>query len=203
MQAGWGEQFSGSNFFLNLSHRHRRSVWTAAFSESISTDRDRQIARQVAPVVDEFGEPIEDPIDQEILSSTESNSLNDDTQVFIRLSSTYAYRSRRNRLSLSLVHENRSFQLGDFDETVFGAGARFTRQLSKQTKARFRTAWRFHEFQGGSRTDSTWRSSVSLTHSISDSLRGSVNYAYNVKFSDDPGREFTENRLSASLNVSF
>ena len=203
IEAGWGEQFSGSNFFLDLRHEGRRSIWTAAFSEQITTDRDRQIAREVLPLTDEFGEPIDDPTQEELLSSTESNTLNDDTQVFIRLDTSYAYRTERNRFSLSAFQESRTFQLANADESVFGARAVFSRKLTRQTTARVITSWIQNDFSGGTRTDTTWRSSVTLTHELGDSLQGTLKYAHNVKDSNNVGNEYEENRISAALKMNF
>ncbi len=49
--AGWGHRYFGNYWTFDLTHRSRRTVWTAGYSEDITTSRDilreQQLVRQV------------------------------------------------------------------------------------------------------------------------------------------------------------
>ena len=205
VEAGWQDQFFGSNFFLDLKYEGRRSIWTATYSEELTTDRDRELGRQVVGLNDAFGDPI-DPLvldETEFLSSTDSSTLNDDTEVLTRLDTSFAYKSRRNTYSVSAFHEIRDFESARSEETVSGFSATVSRQLSRQMTARATTSLTQTDFSDGNTDDTTWRSSVSVSQRLADNLSGTLKYSRNVKESSIATSEYEENRISAALVMTF
>ena len=74
--------------------------------------------------------------------------------------------------------------------------------LSQRLRAGFNVSWQENSFDDGLE-DTLVRFSPSLNYQFSQLLNTRVSYSYNERSTDDPAREFTENRVNASVSFRF
>ena len=67
--------------------------------------------------------------------------------------------------------EDRSFQLADSAESTSSVAVGFSRSLSRRTDLNLSSSMRL------SGADTTWNSQIRLTHTLGESLRGTLSYA--------------------------
>ena len=192
LEAGYGKQFSGSNYFLDFSHASRRSIWSASFSEAVSDSRSAQLARQVVPLTDAFGQPL-DPGGEltDINSDTNAATINDETVVSTSFAASYSLQGKRTNYNLGVFHAETVFQASGDQESVFGGNASVSHKMSRRTTARLRGNLRHRESLGNSES-TNYRMSLSLTHKVFENVSGTLASA-----------EYDETRLSLALRVRF
>jgi len=205
--AGWGSQFSGSNFSLDLEHHRRRSVITATFSQDVTTTRGRLLDQQLIPLEDAFGEPITDTTldgQANAVSPLDTERLSDETLVVTRFDGGYAFQGRRTNVSVNIFNTQRDGQVSNSDTNVFGGNFSVSRRMSRRTTGRVSGSLQVSKRGGGVQTDTRLSSNVSLVRQFGRSVSGSLAYAYTRTDSDSSaGSEFQENRLTLGLQVTY
>jgi len=203
VQAGYGDSFTGANFFLDATHRSRRTVWSASFQEDITTTRQLQLDRQLFTVVDAFGQPVFDNTGSAVQIPLDIASINDDTLVRQRFELSMAAQGRRTSFNVTVFDESREFQRSGDDETVRGLRATASRSLSRRTTARIGGSWQESQFNQLDRDDTLYQAEASLTHRFGQNLNGTLSYRRFARESTDPNAEFDENRISARVSMTF
>ena len=201
--AAYGQQFSGSNVSFDLSHRWRRSVISSSFSQSITTTRQRLLEQELVPLEDEFGEPIVDPADpsEQFLIPIDTETLTDETQVRSAFQLRYAYSGRRTNASVRQFFTLREFQLSGDEQTTYGAAASVGRKLSSRASVRLSGNWQTSD--AGENDSINWGMSARLSYKVAENTRGSLGYAFTQQESDNGSNDSKQNRLTASLQMTF
>lgn len=203
IDAGFGKRFFGKNYFFDLSHRSRRTVWSASYNEDTSTVRQVQLERQLIPLVDAFGEPILVPgTDTQILIPVDTATLTNEVLIRKRFNADVAVKGRRTKANFGVFHERRDFQLTGDEETVFGLTAGADRRLSRHTSLKLSGRWQTTDLRSGN-TQTFWRTTVGLTREFARDVSGALRYSHERQTSDLARDEYAENRVTASVRVSF
>ncbi len=203
LQAGYGDRFFGDVFFFSLSHRSRRTVWSAGFEEDIALTRQVQIEEVLVPLEDPFGERIEDPVSGADIRLP-IDQATPTTEPFIRrrLDASVAVRGRRTHLVVRGFREKRDFEQTGDDELVFGADASLRRRLSRHTTFRIFGTWQESDLRGDfERT--RWEGSARVQRQVGASISAAIEYRYTEQDGDRSADEFTENRISAVATLTF
>lgn len=201
---GYGERYFGSNLYFNLSHRTHRTVWGARLYQEVTDARNVQLEQVYVPLVDEFGEPIVDPLTGEVFQvPIDQPTVRRESFVRNRLEGTMAAQGRRSTLSARVYAEDREYQLSDQDESVYGAALALSRSLSRQDSATIGARWQQTDPDLGDFSNTLWDARLTYRHSFSADLSGSVELRHIEQMSDVDQNEYTENRVRAYLTKTF
>lgn len=205
LEARYGDRFFGHNFGFDVRHRRRHSTFSLSYSEDVQTLNRLLTEQELVQLVDEFGNPILDPpVEGEIPLPIDTPSLSRDVFVTERLNASWRYQRRRNTLTLRVNRSVRSFEAeGDEDETT-NLSVSASRSLSRQTRAGVNGQWQRSEFtRTGGETQDFFFARAFVSHTLSPYLSGNLDYSYRQRSADGAGEDYTENSVSASLNVRF
>lgn len=199
---GIGDRYFGTNFYVRARHLHRRLQFTANYDER--PQNSSNLAGQgLIPLVDLNGDPVFDPnLSSDFPLVTDSTAISD--QVFIqkRLNATLTYTRPRDAITLSGITDSRSFEGRGSDESVIGFSANWRHFLSKRLSGGLDGSWYKSTFsRDTSRTDDRMSIRPFVSYDLGRSLSATVEYLYYDNSSDDARNAYTENRLSAILNV--
>ncbi len=204
LDVGYGERFFGSNWFFNLTHRSRRTIWTASYDEDISTTREDQLQRELIPLVDAFGDSVIDPssgnaveIPVDIATST------DEVLVRKRLQASVDLRGRRTDANLSLFNERREYQITGDIERVAGISAGLNRRLSRKTTLGVSGSWQETGPLTSAQDDQRWDIVLTLSRQIGRDANGTLAYRHTKRDATESADDYTENRLTLGLGMSF
>ncbi|MCP5152373.1 MAG: TIGR03016 family PEP-CTERM system-associated outer membrane protein [Ectothiorhodospiraceae bacterium] len=203
VELGMTDKFSGNSFFARASHRSRRAVFSLRYGEEVTTSSRLELEREFIALVDPFGEPILDPDSgQAIVVPIETPRFTNEVIVQKRLEGSMAFQGRRTNASVRVFSNDRDFEASGASEKVYGISANASRTLSRATSASLRSSWQRTEPQGG--LESTrWSVGAGVSRTFSRDLRGSLDVGHTRQSSDNPADEFTENRVSLQLSMSF
>lgn len=202
VEAGIRQQAFGSSFLLDASHRMRKAVITLGFSEDRTTSAQRQLARQLFPLTDAFGNPIPNPGLQPVGVPTDDPRVSDETIITQRFDAGLSLRGRRTTGQLSAFHEERSFEVSGDDETVLGLRASASRSLSPRSSASVSGSWQVSEF-GDGREDTLYSVDVTYSRTLSQDLSANVSYRLQENDSSTRASSYTENRVTATVTMLF
>jgi uncharacterized protein (PEP-CTERM system associated) len=201
---GYGERYFGSNLYFNLSHRTHRTVWGARLYQEVTDARSVQLQQVYVPLVDEFGEPIVDPLTGEVFQvPIDQPTVRRESFVRNRLEGTMAAQGRRSTLSARVYAEDREYQLSDQDENVYGASLTLSRSLSRQDSATIGARWQQTDPDLGDLSNTLWDARLTYRHSFSTDFSGSVELRHIEQASDVDENAYTENRIRAYLTKTF
>lgn len=195
-----GNRFFGDTSALELSHRSKRSVLNATFSQEL-TDRRSLRDDDIFRTTDDFGYEI-DPITGDILPVGTLAAINDSTFVDKRFDASYTLQGRRSSLTISADHSQQTYQDSTNDVEQSSIGVSATRSLSGKLSANAQITLRTQSQNSGSDADIV---SVGLgfDHKLGQNSSFGVKYGFRDRDSDQAGSSYTENRLTASLNAQF
>ncbi|NNM00600.1 MAG: TIGR03016 family PEP-CTERM system-associated outer membrane protein, partial [Gammaproteobacteria bacterium] len=203
LSADWGERFFGNTFNVNASYRRRRIALQASYQETVRTFN--QVAQNFQPIrlVDEFGNEVFDPEDSADFELQEDSPTQTD-EVFVNktLNGSVAYNGRRASVRLSFSDSTQNFQQSGESNGQSRIRMNINYPLSKRLRTGFSVSWQDNSFNDG-QSDTLVRVSPSINYQFSQLLNTRLSYSYNDRSTDDPNRDFTENRVNASLSFRF
>jgi uncharacterized protein (PEP-CTERM system associated) len=191
---------------MDLRHQSRRTVWTASYSETVTTSRNILLEREVFTLVDPFGQPIRDPTTgQPIQVAIDLPTLNEDVLVRGYLQGAVSLQGRRSTATLRIFTQTYEYQdNADQNQDLYGLTLSLSRTLPRAITARLYGTWQQSTFDTQSESDyQYWDLWLTLTHQFSDHLSGSVNVGHQQQNSDQPLNEYRENRIGAFMTVTF
>lgn len=202
-EATIGERFFGSDVFVNLTHRTRRTRWAATFEQTPSTTRATILEQQVFNLFDSFGDPIIDPVIGE-QATLNVNVPVQTSEVLIRsrFSGNANYTLRKNSFDFYAYHEELDYQLTGDKEDSFGASATWTWNIGRRTNSIFKLRWDKQSLRSG--IDDTYSTlDYRLTHILSPGLESNIGARYVLKESNISTSEYDEARVFLGLRKSF
>jgi len=193
---GMTSRFFGKAPRINISHRRKRSSFTASYNKSISFANDIRTQQ--------------DDLNPNYINNY---ALNSDSPILDeRLTLGYSYTGRRATASLSGSHSQQT-QADTGEESTFkGLALSVSPQISSVYTVSGTVAWNDNQsdsifgipnsrfYQGDSQYLIT---SVSIGRPINSRATMSVNYQYTDQTSNNAFDEYTENRIIATVNISL
>ncbi len=233
LAATTGRRYYGPNQSLDFSHRTRLTTWRVSYNESVTTNRQQLLAPgnvNTASYLDAlFSSSIPDPIARAIavqnfitlngLPATLTVPLNFiSTTPFLmkRLEASFGIQGVRNTVLANVFSENRSAVggiqsvqsgAGDFSQAsstkAVGTGLLWSLRITEQTTSNASINYTRTETPGLALENKTTYFRLGVTQQFLPKVTGSLNYRRIHNESNQAGGDYTENAVSALLNMRF
>jgi uncharacterized protein (PEP-CTERM system associated) len=203
VEVGYGKRYFGNSFSVDASHRSRRALFTARYSEESTTSAARQLESRLVAFEDPFGNALQTPGLEPLSVETNTVTISDQTLISRRFGGDVALQLRRGSALVGIFHDSRDIGTGQGSETVYGADGRWTHSLSRQTSASLTGNWQRSDYDSPSRRDTLWRLGLSLTHQIHRDVTGTIGYSRLDNSSTLSSNDYSENRVNARVSVLF
>ncbi len=222
-----GQRFFGNTYSFNLTERTRRTTWNASYSENITTTSAQTAAFvgnyylcQTLPpntifVTTYLGFPVvllpagtQPPAGFNCLltnlpSLNINSSLVNDVFVAKNLNFGVAYSLGRSLFSLNGFNLRRDFQQGGSYDRQTGVFAGWNWRLTPVTSFNLNGNVLRIEVPTSNRIDDLWAVSAGLNRQFQPKLNGSVIARHQARSSNQSGNDYTENSITALVNMSF
>lgn len=224
-----GQRFFGNTYSFNLTERTRRTTWNARYSEDITTTSATTLSAALVGVLYECVTPPPGAVSGIVqgrlvwslapgttqaditsngcvptfgLFSTNLSLVND---VFVakNLNFGVAYSLGRSLFSLNGFNLRRDFQQGGSYDRQTGVFAGWNWRLTPVTSFNLNGNVSRIEVPTSNRVDDFWAVSAGLNRQFQPKLSGSVIARHQVRSSNQPGIGYTENSITALVNMSF
>ncbi|MET0081772.1 MAG: TIGR03016 family PEP-CTERM system-associated outer membrane protein [Sedimenticola sp.] len=196
----YGDRFFGQTTSFEFSHKSKRSVLTAQYSQDLTNSRSLR-GQDIFPSTDPFGDDI-DLFTDETLPVDTLASINDSTIVDKRFDATYTLKGRRTNLTLRAHHSQQTHQDSTRDVEQSSVGVSALRNITGQILANASLSFGTQSQNGGSDAD-TIKLGLGLFRKLGQNSSVGLNYGFNDRDSDVAGSSYTENRVTASFAANF
>ncbi len=218
LEATMGQRFFGDTYNLSASYRARESVWTASYVEDVNDISQVTLTEGTTYIWNCDGRFVETAFDIEpepgcILVGTRDGlipSLADGLYVSKTLRAGVNWGIRKVTYSLNVHDVTRIYLLqDDAEDHSQGVNASVHYRLSPFTNVYGSLDWIRHEDPaalsglGIDREDDLYTFIVGASHQFGRDLTGALTYRHYRRDSNDPTAEYTENNLTASVNMHF
>ena len=180
-----------------MSYSGRRATWQASYDEDFTTTTQAQLAQQAVLVTDTVtGLPDTVPVPPPSLAVEE---------VFLsrRFQGSLGYLWRRTNAGLSLFAEERGFEITGENQRVYGGALAASRTLSRNNTLDLGAEMQRIRDSATSVDTTLWRAGVQFSRAVNRYVTGSLNYSYQQQQSDVAADDYTENRVTAGITVTF
>ena len=196
VSTGAGDRFFGKTPELNITHRHKSSVFNASYKKTITFDRDIRSALEDGDFVDEGG--------------TGPSIISQEPIIDSRYSLSWSRSGRKVSVSARGSYSEQTRDV-DGEESVFKSmGLTLTPKLSSRYTVSGSLTWSADEPRTSfpntadvSNNSETWRLSTRISRQFNRRFGGSLRWAFTDRQSDIPRGEYQENRLTATLTMRF
>ena len=201
-----GERFFGDTRSLSIQHRRRSTVWRASYLQEISTNQTQ--ARLGEPGTEGLLESIGEELIESIVDDGDFRPVErEEVSLFERAQTSVRLEMPRSRWTLLAFYSEREFlqtvQETQRDLEQIGAQGLIAWDLGPRTTANASVRWARSD-RGEDQRDTLWSGRIGLSRQIQESVRGSLSYRHQQRSSDEgAGREFRENAVTATLNMTF
>ncbi len=211
LEAFYGHRFFGSTWGMDLTHRSRRTTWSANYREEVVQTRNLLLDRSLFALADTPQELITNPIATDQVEEEELVQFSGSLPTFsneVFIDKTFAggvdIDFRRMTLGLRGFNTTREFQQSGTEEDQFGALAVLSRQISRATTATVSLDLERIDFNDPSdRQDDTVDFRIGILHQFGRHLSGIVDYRFLDRSSSEEDAQFTENRIMGRLLVTL
>lgn len=199
VDVGTGDRFFGNTPWLRISHRHKRSQFSADYSKTLTYSRDVRTRGADGSA--------DDPLT--------STSLSNSPILDERLTLIYSFTGRRTTIGVNGSYSDQTREDGggqsidglDLSESRYKqVSLSVTRPLAKMSLYG-RLGWSEQEPKGDSvqsvQSAETWTFSASATRPLNNRLNLTLNYRYTDRQSDSPLNEYQENRVTLTARFKF
>jgi hypothetical protein len=200
VDVGTGDRFFGSTPWLRVSHRHKRSLFSADYEKTLTYSRDIRTLDSGG----DFGQP------------GNSTSLSNSPILDERLTLAYSYSGRRTSLGIR----------GSYSDQTREGGGDINGPTLELTESTFKTVsfslghplasnfslsggltWSEQEPKGERSqlvsSSETWTATLGATRSLGQNMSLSLDYRYTDRQSDSALNEYQENRITLSIRINL
>lgn len=202
LTASFGERFFGRTYRMQALHRHRRWLFTADYTEQAQTTAQLQARQQLIPLTDASGQPVFDPVtSSRIPLETDTPELTDEVFVNKRLNVGFIYAAPRNTVNVKGYQSNREFQVRNQDQTARGVSATWTHLLSPRLRGGLNGSFQTIETDGAGDERKRYLLRPFVTYQLGRSVSTTVEYRYHANKTEAGTDDYTENQVTAFVNV--
>jgi uncharacterized protein (PEP-CTERM system associated) len=198
IEGGYGERPFGETYFADLSYRGRRTSWQASYTEDFTTTTQAQLEQQAALIADSV---IEDAI--ETVPIPPPSLITEQVFLSRRFQGSLSYLWRRTNASISLFTEDRSFETTGDDERIYGGALGIGRALSRKNNLGVTVAAQRIQDSATDIENTLWQAGFQFNRTVNKYVTGVLNYSYQQQDSDVATEEYTENRVTLGIVLSF
>ncbi len=203
---------TGNVFQGLISHRTRHTVWQGRYFETVTTTQTVLAEQQVFLVVDEFGEPVIDPVtEQPVLVAIDLPELVDEVFVRRRGELSFTGNTAKNTFNARVYHERRTFQVRESESKVFGLAGSWTWRWGVRTNSLVQINWQKSDFSGGQRDfvgfagggNTFWIAAFRISRRLSPDVNAYIEYRHQEQSSGISELDYQENRAVAAITMRF
>ena len=224
-----GQRFFGNTYSFNLTERTRRTTWNASYSEDITTTSgstlnsvflgqlytcatpppgaisgivNGSLVWQLAPGTTQADITLNGCVPSFGVFGTNLSLVND---VFVakNLTAGVSYNLGRSVFSLNAYNLRRDFQQGGSYDRQTGVFAGWNWRLTPLTSFNLNGNVTRIDVATSNQTNNFWALSAGLNRQFKPKLNGSVIVRHQVETTNRPGSGYTENSITALVNMSF
>ena len=225
--ATYGHRFFGRTYSFNLSERTRHATWSAGYSQDLSTSSATSLSLArlggayicSAPnsyptipyptsptgflVLIPLGDPV--PADCQPVGALVTPNLSLVNEVFItkNLTAGVTVNVGKSDYNLGIYSMRRDLQTSGTNDKSSGVNAGWNLHFAPFTTFSLTGNLSRIDVPSSNRMDDVWIVSGGLTHQFQPKLNGSVIARHQARSSNLPGNDFTENSITALINMSF
>lgn len=202
----YGDDPYHEDWAFNLSHRQRRSTLKASYSVNhISSARDELLQRQTFQLVDNFGNPILDPITgQPILIPLDNPNLSDETYTLSRFSLGYDILvGKHDNISFEGTFSNRDYQVSLEEEETWGLNARWSHYVRANLSTNLGINWEQSNNKSTGEETTQWRLNTGLNYQLGSKTTLGLDLYHVENQASDNTSEYAENRITLTLGTHW
>lgn len=226
--ASYGQRFFGRTYSFDLSERTRRTNWRVGYSEGLATSSATSLSFamlggfyvcQSIPAGYSFfpstasptgfvvaiplGNPV--PADCQLAATAVTPNLSLVNEVFIlkNLTAGVGVNVGKSDYNLGIYSMRRDLQTSGNYDRQSGVNAGWNWRFAPYTTFNLYANLARIEVPSSNRRDDLWSVSGGLTHQFQPKLNGSVIVRHQARSSNQPGNDFTENSITALVNMTF
>ncbi|NKC12955.1 MAG: TIGR03016 family PEP-CTERM system-associated outer membrane protein [Gammaproteobacteria bacterium] len=204
VEGEYGKRFFGHRFGLNLSHRTRRTLWTASFTEQPTQSRQLQLERVLVPLQDALGNPVPDPATgTQVGVPVDTVNPTDEVLVRSRFDGAVDLFGRRTTGRIAIFSEARRFQVSGNLITVDGTTFNFNRSLTPKDTLSIMGLYQVRKNQATNQKDERMSMNMRYAHSFGPDFRGTIGFNKVKQNSSSANNEFDEHRMSIGVLTTF
>tara|TARA_B110000503_G_scaffold34861_2_gene56938 strand:- start:67378 stop:68871 length:1494 start_codon:yes stop_codon:yes gene_type:complete len=190
---GMGDRFFGKTPRFNITHTHKRNIFSASYKKSITFGRD------ILTEGNDFNQSV-----QNFSSQNSQSPIIDE-----RFTAGYSYKGRRAIINFIGSHSDQTQEDNGQKSTYDDVALTFSPLISRTYTLSATVSWRQDEPRSQFGQSSTnfsnnseaWTTSVTVGRALNDRMGVSLNYRYTDQQSDNSFSEYQENRIMATLNI--
>lgn len=204
LRASYGGRDDSQSANLKFSYDiTARSSITASYSEVLEKSQERLVRNvsfvELDPETDQFNDPQTGlPFDP---NQSPFGIDNETSRIKTFRFGINGVRGR-NTFGINGAVQNRKTEPGGLEEDVISFGGRFARRLSPYLTFNLFAGYERSEFDDGQQDDE-YNVTAGLDYELYRNLRASLQYGFRLQSSNVDTSEFTENRVTASLRMTF
>ncbi len=199
---------TGSTWEASIDYRTKRSIWAASYIEDTTTTQTALSELQGFTLLDDFGNPIINPISQQPAQSDLSlPTLVNEVFIRKRAEITFGYRTGRSQINTRLFNEKRIFQVTQNTDDVVGVSGTLDWRFIRRTSFFISPSW-LHTKRLNSQ-DNRFDIALGFTRRIpltiwkKGGMNARIEYRHVNQTSDIIINEYVENRISAFLQITL
>ncbi|MGB5064987.1 MAG: TIGR03016 family PEP-CTERM system-associated outer membrane protein [Candidatus Competibacter sp.] len=183
----------------SFSHRARFSVWSAGYTQEVTTSQ--QLASNNLTGIGPDGQPIALDSPSQIIPS---DSLGLTNEQFLRkyFNFSVTYLRSHTGLAFAAFSDNREFQDPTQNEDIYGIGALWTWRFAPRTASFLGAGWG-HDNLSSDQQNEYWLSVIGLARMFSPDTGGLISYRYYRNDADPADQGFRENRFNIRFSMKF
>jgi uncharacterized protein (PEP-CTERM system associated) len=220
VKGSFGESYYGRTYSFDFNYRSAHSSWTASYNDGVSDISQQLQNTQPIYVWDCGGVPVQgNPLtppstgcvpDRIAQPGTVPIGLQNGIYVSQTFRGVAAWAKGRSSLSLDAFDTHRQYQqlVGLPEDTVLGVSANYAYRLQPLTTLNAGLSFANTQSPAGlnsvtARDDNLYTANVGVNHQFGSKLSGALGLRHQRRDSNDPNANFSENNISASVNMTF
>ena len=193
---GYGERFFGDVPTVDISHRWKRSVFTASYKKDLTEARALRTQQGVFNE-DVFDNPIDPTSDDPAFITDSEGAVVDE-----RISFSWSRQGKRTRITWRGDHSTQEPQASLTEEVFISSSLELSRRLTSRLSFDTSVDWENQENERDEEFE-TWRFNIGLNRPLGSKSNVSLRYTYTDRDSDVPEDGYEENRLILNYRISF
>jgi hypothetical protein len=200
VDVGTGDRFFGNTPWLRISHRHKRSVFSADYEKTLTYSRDIRTQNSGG----DFGQ------------AGNSTNLSNSPILDERFTLAYSFAGRRSSLSINASYSDQTQEEGGdlnaptlaLSESTFkNVSLSISRPLSRKVSLSGGVGWQEQEPNGESseliNKSETWTATLRAQRPLGQNANLSLDYQYTDRQSDSTFNQYQENRITLSVTINL
>jgi len=199
----YGDRYFGDRYSGRISHRTRRTRFSADFSREVTNRRTQETVDSLFFLADPNGNPIVDPnTGNPIIVNVPQTRDADEDYLSTQFRGIVTITGRRTNVTITGRVSNRDYEISSDDEDTYGLSVRATRDLGSNFRASL--VGSAEHVEGSSNNDNeTYDIGFILSKRLSEKSSAALDLSYRDYNDDIPGEDYTEKRIGISFTTTY